>query len=159
MPGSTEKNVQLQRFGSDAGGNALLLWTESNGMRTVLKALRLDQTGATCDAARVIDSAVGGGAAQADLGVDPQGDALAIWQQFEGGRPDDGSRSNIAINRFDGATGAWASAVLAETQPGNAISPRASANGGQALLGWIQSEDGANLVKVLLQSLTNTPGQ
>ena len=75
-------------------------------------------------AVRVIDRAVGGGAGRADLGVDPQGNAIAIWQQFEGGRPDDGSRSNIAINRFDRATGTWASAVLAETEPGNAISPQ-----------------------------------
>jgi hypothetical protein len=49
--------------------------------------------------------------------------------------------------------------VLAETQPGNATSPRASAAGGQALLGWIQEEGGVNRVKALLQPLTNMPGQ
>ena len=101
----------------------------------------------------MIDGAVGGSAAGGvDLGVDPLGNAIAIWQQLKGG-------TNIAINRFDGATGTWARAVLAETQPGRAISPRASANGGQALLGWIQSEGGANRVKALLQPLTNTAGQ
>jgi hypothetical protein len=159
IPGSAEKDVQLQRMGSDAGGNVQLLWTENEGMRTALKAVRLDSTGAACSLAQVIDRAIGGGAARADLGVAPHGDAMAIWQQFEGGRPDDGSRSNIAINRFDRTAGAWASAVFAETQPGNAISPRASANGGQALLGWIQSEGGADHVKALLQPLANTPGQ
>ena len=112
-----------------------------------------------CDAVRVIDRAVGGGAGRADLGVDSQGNAIAIWQQFEGGRADDGSRSNIAINRFDRATGAWSSAVFAETQTGNAISPSASAIGGQALLGWIQAEGGVNRVKALLQPLTHTPSQ
>jgi len=156
---SSSQNVQLQRIGSDAGGNALVLWTESDGMRTALKAIRLDHAGAACSAVQVIDRAVGGGAARADLGVDPQGQAIAIWQQFEGGRPDDGSRSNIAINRFDDATGTWASAVFAETQPGNAISPRTSASGGQALLGWIQSEGGANHVKALLQGLADPPSQ
>ena len=153
MPGNAQNDVRLQRIGSDAGGNALVLWTESDGMRTALKAMRLDHAGAACSAVQVIDSAVGGGAGRADLAVDPLGHAIAIWQQFEGGRPDDGSRSNIAINRFDGATGTWASAVLAETQPGNAISPRASANGGQALLGWIQAEGGVNRVKALLQPI------
>ena len=69
---------------------------------------------------------------RADLAVGPGGDAIAIWQQFEGGRPDDGSRSNIAINRFDRATGIWGSAMFAETEPGNAISPRVSAASGQA---------------------------
>jgi hypothetical protein len=112
-----------------------------------------------CDAVRVIDRAVGGGAGRADLGVDPQGNAIAIWQQFEGGRPDDGSRSNIAVNRFDRATGAWAKAVLVETEPGNAISPGASASGGRALLGWIQSEGGVNRVKALLQPLADAPSQ
>jgi hypothetical protein len=153
IPGSAEKNVELQRIGSDRGGNVHVLWTENDGMRTALKAVRLDSTGAACSLVQVLDRAIGGGAARADLGVDPRGDAIAIWQQFEGGRPDDGSRSNIAINRFDRTAGAWASAVLAETQPGNAISPGASANGGQGLLGWIQSEGGANRVKALLQPL------
>ena len=152
---SSRQNIQFQRIGSDADGHALLLWTESVGARTALKAIRVDDAGAACSVAQVIDSAVGGGAARADLGVDPQGHAIAIWQQFEGGRADDGSRSNIAINRFDGATSAWAGAVFAETQPGNATEPRASASGGQALLGWIQSEGGANRVKALLQPLAD----
>jgi hypothetical protein len=150
---SSALSIQLQRLGSDASGTTLLLWTESDGVRTALKSVRLDGAGAVCDAVQVIDSAVGGGAARADLGVDPRGNAIAIWQQFEGDRPDDGSGSNIAINRFDGAMGAWASAVLAETQPGNAISPRASAAAGEALLGWVQAEGGVNRVKVLLQPL------
>jgi hypothetical protein len=157
IAGSAEKNVQLQRMATDASGNVHLLWTENDGMRTVLKTVRLDHTGAACSLVEVIDRAIGGGAARADLGVDPHGDAMAIWQQFEGGRPDDGSRSNIAINRFDRTAGAWASAVLAETQPGNAISPGASANRGRALLGWIQSEGGANRVKALLQPLAQIP--
>lgn len=147
------QNIQLQRMGSDAAGKALVLWTEDVGARTALKALRVDDAGAACSAVPVIDAAVGGGAAHADLGVDAQGHAIAIWQQFEGGRADDGSRSNIATSRFDGAAGAWAGAVLAETQPGNASRPRASASGGRALLAWIQAEDGANHVKALLQPL------
>jgi hypothetical protein len=155
--------VRLHRIGSDAGGNALVLWTEGlterNVTRTALKAIRVDHAGAVCSAVQLIDGAVGGGAGGADLGVDPQGNAIAIWQQFEGGRAGDLSRTNIAINRFDTATGTWASAVLAEAEPGNAISPRASANGSQALLGWIQEEGGANRVKALLQPLTSMPGR
>jgi hypothetical protein len=156
IPGSVQKNVQLQRIGSDASGNLHLLWTERDGTRTALKTVRLDHTGAACSLVEVIDRAIGGGAAGADVGVDPQGNAIAIWQQFEGGRPDDGSRSNIALNRYDKTAGAWASAVLAGPQSGDAFSPRASASGGQALLGWIQSEGGANRVKALLQPIADT---
>lgn len=149
VPNSTQ-GLELQRVGSGADGKVLVLWTEAVGLRRALKAVRVDDVGATCSAAQVIDSAVGGGAARADLGIDPQGRAVAIWQQFEGGRADDGSRSNVAISRFDGT---WGGAAFAETQPGNAISPHASASGGQALLGWIQPEDGDNHVKALLHAL------
>jgi len=148
-------DFQLQRIATDAAGHAQLIWTERDGTRTALKAMRLD--GAVCNAPEVLDRAIGGGAARADLAVDAQGNAIAIWQQFEGNRPDDGSRSNIAINRFDAATSLWSGAMLAESQAGNAISPSASAGGGQALLGWIQSEGGINRVKAALQSLGSTP--
>ena len=146
-----DESFRLQRLASDAAGNAQLIWTQRDGTRTALKAMRID--GAVCSAAEVLDRAIGGGAASADLGVDAQGNAIAIWQQFEGGRPDDGSRSNIAINRFDAATGLWSGAAFAETQAGNAISPGASAGGGQMLLGWIQSQGGVNRVKALVQPL------
>jgi hypothetical protein len=154
--------IQVQHMGSDAAGNAMVLFTqlENGGSFAALYAVRVDHTGAACSGVEKIDRAVGGVAVEADLAVDPQGHAMAIWRHFEGrNRPAEGSRSNIAINRFDAATGTWAGAVLAETEPGNAISPRASANGGQALLGWIQDEGGVNHVKALLQPLINTPGQ
>ncbi len=152
-----QNNVRLQRIASDGGANAFVLWTESDGMRTALKAIRLDDAGAVCSAVQTIDRAIGGGAGPADLGVDESGNAIAIWQQFEGGNPDDGSRSNIAISRFDRASGIWTTAVFTEAQAGNAISPRASASGGHALLGWIQSEGGANRVKMVLQPLADPP--
>lgn len=160
VPGSVEQNVELQRIGSDAGGNVHLMWTEWDGMRTVLKAARLDPGAASCSAVQSIDRAVGGSAYRADLAVDPLGDAIAIWDRIDGGGSE--ARSDIAINRFDRATGAWTKAVLVEAQPDIAFSsrrPRASASGGQALLGWIQPEGGANRVKALLQPLANTPSQ
>jgi hypothetical protein len=159
VPINTQNDVRLQRIGSDAGGKTHVLWTESEGMRTALKTVRLDDAGAACSAVQVIDRAVAGGAARADLAVDPRGHAIALWQQFEGGRPDDGSHSNIAVNRFDAAVGSWASAAFAEMQPGNAISPSASASGGEAMLGWIQSENGANRVKALVQPFVDSSGQ
>jgi hypothetical protein len=156
VPGSAEVDLTFQRVGS-GGGNTLLLWTQNDGTRTALKALRLDDAGIACGDVRTIDHILGGGAAQADLAVDPRGDAIVIWQQFEGGRANDGSRSNIAISRFVGTAGTWLPAMLAETGPGNASSPRASANSGQALLGWLQSEGGVNRVKVVLKSLADFP--
>jgi len=161
--------VRLERIASNAAGNTLVLWTEGltadgsdtafNRTRRALKAIRVNPAGASCSAVQVVDSALGGGAAGADLGIDPAGNAIAIWQQFESPFIEL-SRSNIAINRFDAATGTWAAAVLAELQSGNGLSPRASVPmAGQALLGWIQAEGDANRVKALLQPMNDTPGR
>lgn len=162
--------VRLQRIGSDAAGNTLVLWTEGftegsgsadtafDRTRRALMAVGVDHAGATCSPVQLIDAAVGGSAEETDLGVDPQGNAIAIWRQLETTFSTDGP-VNIVINRFDHATGAWTRAVVAEAGPGDAISPRASANGGQALLGWIRAEGGANRVKALLQPLADTRSQ
>jgi hypothetical protein len=160
IPGNS--SLQLYRIGSDASGNVHLTWSEFDGTRQVLKAARLEPGAARCDAVQVIDRAVGGSAyAPADLAVDPRGDAIVIWDslQGEGGGY---TPSNIAINRFDRATGTWAAAVLVEGQTVSLLNPRspsASASGGQALLGWIQPEGGVNRIKVLLQPLDETPSQ
>ena len=156
--GTPALDLRLQRLESGADGRTrLLTWTQNDGPRTALKALRLFRGGDACDAVRTIDAAVGGGAARADLAVAPGGDALAVWQQFEGGRVDDGSRSNIAYARFDVATLTWQPARFAETAPGNADAPRVSANGGRALLAWVQAEAGMRRVKALPMSLGAGP--
>ena len=56
---------------------------ENGDRATALKAIRVDHAGAACSGVQVIDGAVGGVAVRADLAVDPQGNAIAIWQQFE----------------------------------------------------------------------------
>lgn len=157
LPASAERPVRLQRLRSDGGGRALMLWTEQQPGRTALKAVRLNPNGTTCSPVTEIDAAVGGGAAGADLAVLPSGDALAVWQQFEGGRPDDGTLSNIGLNRFDAASGTWAEASLAEDGAGAAFSPSVSAAAGQALVGWLQAEGGTVRVKASLQALGGAP--
>ena len=62
--------------------------TIAAGERSIGRARRSRRSAWTmpapaCSAVQVIDGAVGGGALQADLAVDPQGNAIAIWQQFE----------------------------------------------------------------------------
>ena len=147
--------IRLEGIAADAMGNALVLWTETDGTQAAVKTIRVDRTGATCNPIHALDHAGGGHTPHANLAVDPGGNAIAIWQQFQGGGTDDGSRRDIAISRFDHATGTWTDAVLAETEPGHAISPRASAAGGQALLGWIQAEGGVNRVRALLQPISD----
>lgn len=148
VPPNAADDVTLQRLAADTAGNAIVLWTQTEGTRTALFALHARAGAASWDSGRVIDSALGGGAANADVAYTSSGTALAVWQQFEGGRPDDGSRSHVAANRYDVASDTWTSAIVAESQPGNAFSPRISTARG-TVIAWIQRDGTADRVKAL----------
>ncbi len=148
VPRGAAGDVALQSMTTSASGAAVVLWTQSQGARNALNALHLPAGSATWTAGREIDSAVGGGATNADVAFAADGTALAVWQQFEGGRPNDGSRSNIAANRYDLATDRWTSAILAEAQPGNASGPRVSAAAG-SVIAWIQRDGSATHILAL----------
>lgn len=157
LPASAERPVRLQRLGSDAGGRALLLWTEAGPARTALKAMRLNAEGAACSAVFEIDTTVGGSAAAADLAVLPTGEALAVWLRHEGGRADDAAPRRVALNRFDPDRGTWGGAVFAPAMAGQAGRPSVSAAAGQALVGWIQAEADRAHVKVMRLPLREAP--
>jgi hypothetical protein len=148
VPPNTADDVTLQRLAADSAGNTIVLWTQTQGTRTALFAVHARAGTASWDSGRVIDSAVGGGAAGADVAFTTSGTALAVWQQFEGGRPDDGTRSNVTANRYDAASDSWTNAIVAESQPGNALSPRISAARG-TVIAWIQRDGTADRIKAL----------
>jgi hypothetical protein len=74
-----------------------------------------------------------GDAFRPEVAVDPSGNALAVWEQF------DGTRGNIWANRFTPATG-WGTAQLLETDnTREAVSPRVAVDSsGNALAVWYQ---------------------
>jgi hypothetical protein len=119
----------------DASGNALAVWKQSDGVRANIWANRYVAGTGWGDAVLIensTDSTTG-----PQVAVDANGNALAVWQQF------DGTRNNIWANRYAAGTG-WGSAELIETDnAGDAYDPQVAFDAsGNAIAVWNQS-DGA----------------
>ena len=77
-----------------------------------------------------------GDAFSPQIAFDAGGNALAVWQQF------DGTRFNIWVNRFTAATSSWGIAALIETDNlGDAASPQIAFDAsGNALAVWERTD-------------------
>ena len=114
----------------DSNGNALAVWYQYDGTRNNIWANRFD--GSSWGSATLIETDNAGHAYFPQIAIDDNGNALAVWQQF------DGTRYNIWANRFDGSS--WGSATLIETDnAGSATIPQiAIDDNGNALAVWSQ---------------------
>ena len=116
----------------DGAGNAIAVWYQDDGVRFNIWANRFD--GTAWGTAELIETDDAGDAYDPQIAVDGAGNAIAVWYQ------DDGVRSNIWANRFDGA--AWGTAELIETdKAGDACDPQISLDGaGGAIAVWYQDD-------------------
>jgi len=89
--------------------------------------------------AALIESGSAGGAGFPQIAFDSDGNAIAVWQQF------DGIRNNIYTNRYTASTASWGTEELIESgNSGHALSPQiAIDNAGNAIAVWSQY-DGTN---------------
>ena len=117
----------------DSNGNALAVWRQYDGTRNNIWSNRFN--GSSWGTAELIESDNAGGAREPQIAFDSSGNALAVWQQY------DGSRENIWANRFNGSS--WGTAELIETDNvGDAENPQiAFDNSGNALAVWQQYDD------------------
>jgi hypothetical protein len=118
----------------DPNGNALAVWSQSDGTRYNIWATRF--TPATgWDTAQLIETNITFGAFKPQVAVDSSGNALAVWSQL------DGPRSDIWANRFTPATG-WGTAQPIETDNAGGASwlHVAADPSGNAHAVWLQSD-------------------
>ena len=116
----------------DTNGNALVVWNQSDGTRTNIWANRYDAvTG--WGTAILIETDDAGSAGNQGVAFDPNGNALAVWEQS------DGTRTNIWANRYDAVTG-WGTATLIETDDsGDVNAPHVAFDpNGNAIAVWAQ---------------------
>jgi hypothetical protein len=119
----------------DANGNAIAVWIhQTDGARYSIWASRFTPAGGW-GAAALIETDDAGGAANAQIAFDANGNALAVWQQS------DGLRTNIWARPFTPSSG-WGTATLLETNTDySAFEPQIAMNAsGDAAVVWQQSD-------------------
>lgn len=116
----------------DDAGNAIAVWSQSDGTRKNIWANRYT-AGSGWGVAALIETENAGDAFNPRVAVDGNGNAIAVWSQS------DGIRDNLWANRYTANIG-WSTATLIETENlGNASSPQiACDNAGNAIAIWYQ---------------------
>lgn len=132
---SGAETAGVPQIAIDSSGNAMVVWPQREGGRYYIWANRYLAGGNWGGAAKIENHSVGD-AQLPQIAFDGSGNAMAVWQQF------DGATNNIWASRYQ-ANAAWGSAELIDNSIDDAIAPRIALEaGGNALAVWQQ---GANL--------------
>ena len=120
------------RVSVDGSGNAIAVWSQSDGVRDNIWSNRY-VVGTGWGTAQLIETDDSGYAWEPQVSCDSSGNAIAVWSQS------DGFRANIWSNRYTVGTG-WGTAQLIETNDsGEALGPELSMDSsGDAIAVWYQ---------------------
>lgn len=126
-------NASTPKIAIDSSGNALAVWTQSDGVNNNIVSNRY--TVSTGWGTPELIETNAGAADGAAIAFDSIGNALAVWYQT------DGSKYNIVSNRYVAGVG-WGTAELIESDnAGNAFVPQiAFDSNDNALAVWYQSD-------------------
>lgn len=129
------EDAMAPAIGGNAAGTAFAVWHQFDGTRFNIWANRYS-VGAGWETATPVESSPEP-ASRPHVAVDALGNALAVWEQF------DGMRTNIWANRYAAGTG-WSSSTMIETDnAGNAYAAHVAVDaGGDGIAVWEQ-HDGA----------------
>ncbi|MCP5101328.1 MAG: Ig-like domain-containing protein, partial [Chloroflexi bacterium] len=119
-------NAEYPQIAVDGSGNTMAVWHQYDGTRFNIWANRyVAGTGWDNTAAEMIENDDAGDASYPQIAFDGSGNAIAVWDQY------DGTRHNIWANRYVAGTG-WnntAAEMIENTNEGNAFSPQIAFDG------------------------------
>jgi hypothetical protein len=130
---SNDGSAEIPMVAVDGEGNAIAVWIQDDGLRYNVWANRFTvETG--WGTAETLESDTGN-VWGADIAVDHSGNAIAVWDQF------DGERYNVLARRFVVGSG-WGTPETIDTISEDAIYPRVAMDGsGNAIAVWKQVGD------------------
>ena len=121
---------------TDGNGNAIAVWSQGDGTNASIWA-SISTVGVGWSSATQIGSSPGAAFAP-QVGVDPRGGAISVWEQW------DGVRYAIRSSHYDGGAG-WSPSTAIDAGSGNAFVPHVAVDPtGNAVAVW-QQWDGRNL--------------
>ena len=116
---------------SDADGNAMALWVQSDGTRDDLWASRFDATTGTWGNAEHVEDADDAVVGTPSLALRANGDAVATWRQVNAGA------TVVKARRYTAASRAWGAAATLEPLAGSPGDPSAAIDAnGNAMVIW-----------------------
>jgi hypothetical protein len=120
----------------DLDGNAVAVWCQWDGSYYIINSNRYDAALGTWGVVQTIsDNTTDANFSQ--VAVDPEGNAVAVWYQF------DGSHVSIYSNRYDAISGMWGMAQVIEGNTGEAYNPQVAVDpDGNAVAVWMEEEGG-----------------
>ena len=128
----------LPQIAVNAQGDAIAVWQQSDGVSIDLYANRYTAA-AGWGTAQKIEADDTGVAQNAQVAIDTNGNAIAVWQQ-----PNVNGRDAIWANRYTAGTG-WGAAALIESGIFDAGNPQVAIDGsGNAIAVWWQSDGARN---------------
>ena len=127
-------NALEPQIATDANGNVLAVWSQSDGVRNNMWANRFIAATGSWGVATQIESSPTGIARRPQIAIDGSGNGIAVWDRF------DGTQNSIYATRFTASTNSWGSAELIETDnAGSATRSQISVNAsGNAVAVWEQ---------------------
>jgi hypothetical protein len=140
------RNATEPQLAVDPAGNAVAVWSRSNGSHTIIQAAGRPAGGSWSGSVDL--SAAGRNAKEPQVAIDSSGDALAAWQRFDG-------IAQIVQSRSRPAGGAWG-ATDELSEPGqDAEAPQVAVDpAGNAIAVWSR-RDGSDFI---VQAATRPAG-
>jgi hypothetical protein len=137
ISGDSPFSILEPRTVMDPAGNIVVVWVEWDGVLYSLYAARYDVAADLWSVPLRIEDNNTGNVGGPRLAIDPRGNAIVVWEQW------DGAGRSIWANRYDTITGQWGTAQLIEfnTRRGAASYPQIAMDpNGNALAVWTQFE-------------------
>ena len=119
---------------SDASGNALAVWYQSDGIRYNIWSNRYT-AGGGWGTAQLIEIEDLGNAYNPQIGMDASGNAIAVWEQYNG------IKMNVRANRYTAGVGWGTTQTIASNNLQDQQNPKIAIEpGGNAIMVWHQRE-------------------
>lgn len=118
----------------DPNGNGLAVWQQSDGTRTNIWAKHFTAGTTSWGTTDLIESDNTGDAVTPQVALDPNGNGIAVWRQF------DGTQYHIMANIYTAGAG-WGTAQTIESNSGDALAPQIALDStGNGIAVWRQAD-------------------
>ncbi len=142
------------RLAIDDAGFGVAAWSDDEGGRPVIRVAEHAPGGAWATSATVLSASLPGPACEAFASVDPQGNALVAWAQYDGSICDSGNQTMVFSTRPAGGDWSAPQAIGIPNKDGQGAPVGASNEAGQMVLGWETTESGESKIYASVGSPT-----